>query len=418
MKKIVGIIGTAAVLASSIFAVDLAAKVYMTADVLSGDKDHVELFNLHSADQKDKDALVISANTDNAGAQFQFWYKYDGKSGDAHKGAYEAIDNSWETETTSGYGIKDSANQVIRVRSAYLWFKPIEALKITVGDIDVGNYKEYFDYWKAPIATAWSGDYNGYSSAALASGAGFLCELTPIDGLWIGLAGAAGTDVSSIALSWADGTADDNKFRYNAWGAGVKYDLNGLAGIPLSVGVSWRDNGKDDWKVLAIGADYGNEYAEGLYAMVNGRLRFNEGDNGKLDGITIDNYFKYSVGALKAQLRAPVTIRLADDDPSWLVWSAKVSYALDGFTPYLLIGNDLDNKGAYLFGDGASMWWGKVSPSESFGMQIKPGVSFNVGACSIDVAVKLDVLSKIDNGADHSKVGFKFAVPVELGVEF
>ena len=416
MKKIVGIIGTAAVLASSIFAVDLAAKVYMTADVLSGDKDHVELFKLKSTDQKDADALVLSANTDNAGAQFQFWYKYDGQSNDALEANHYLV-NSWDSEDTSVHGIKDSANQVIRVRSVNLWFKPLDMLKITVGDLDVGTYSEKLHYWKAPIATGYNQYYNGYSSAAVVSGAGFLCELTPIDGLWISLGTAAGTDSSTIVLNWADGTADDNKFRYGAWGAGAKYDLNGLAGIPLSVGVSWRDNGKDDWKVLAIGADYGVLYGEGLYAMLNGRLRFNEGDNGKLDGITIDNFVKFAAGAFKAEVRVPVTIRLADNDPSWLVWSAKVSYALDGFTPYLTLANDLDNKGAYLLGD-SNMWWGKVSFGDSFGMQIKPGVSFNVGACSIDVAVKLDVLSKIDNDADHSKVGFKFAVPVELGVAF
>ena len=378
MKKIVGIIGTAAVLASSIFAVDFAARVYMNADVAAGDKDHVEFFNLKKSNQKDADALVLSANTDNAGAQFQFWYEYVG-----------------------------GEEAALKVRSTSLWFKPLDMLKITVGDLDIGTYSEKLHYWKAPIATAYSQWYNGYSSAAVVSGAGFLCELTPIDGLWISLGTAAGTDSSTIALTWADGVPDDNKFWSGAWGAGAKYDLNGLAGIPLSVGVSWRDNGKDDWKVLAIGADYGVLYGEGLYAMLNGRLRFNEDDNGKLDGITIDNFVKFAAGAFKAEVRAPVTIRLADNDPSWLVWSAKVSYALDGFTPYLMLANDLDNKGAYLLSDAFG---------DSFGMQIKPGVSFSVGTCSIDAAVKLDVLSKIDNNSD--KLGFKFAVPVELSVAF
>ena len=392
MKKIVGIIGTAAVLASSIFAVDFSANVQVKGDVAGfkfvDDKSTITLFGFENTDQKDADALVLSANTDNSGAQFQFWYEYVG-----------------------------GEEAALKVRSTSLWFKPLDMLKITVGDLDVGTYSEKLHYWKAPIANAYSQWYNGYSSTAVVSGAGFLCELTPIDGLWISLGTAAGTDSSTIVLNWADGVPDDNKFWYGAWGVGAKYDLNGLAGIPLSVGVSWRDNGKDDWKVLAIGADYGVLYGDGLYAMLNGRLRFNEGDNGKLDGITIDNFVKFAAGAFKAEVRAPVTIRLADNDPSWLVWSAKVSYALDGFTPYLMLANDLDNKGAYLLGDG-NMWWGKVSFGDSFGMQIKPGVSFNVGACSIDVAVKLDVLSKIDNDADHSKVGFKFAVPVELGVAF
>ena len=374
MKKIVGIIGTAAVLASSIFAVDFAARVYMNADVAAGDKDHVEFFNLKNSDQKDDDALVLSANTDKAGAKFQVWYNYTG-----------------------------SGAEELKVRGANLWFKPLDMLKITVGDIDVGIYGEKLHYWKDPVGAHYTDGWGyQYSNADVATGAGFACELTPIDGLWIGLAGAAGTDSSTIALTWADGVPDDNKFWYGAWGVGAKYDLNGLAGIPLSVGVSWRDSGKDDWKLLGIGADYGVLYGDGLYAMLNGRLRFNEGDNGKLAGITIDNFVKFATGAFKAEVRAPVTIRLEDNDPSWLVWSARVSYALDGFTPYLLLANDLDNTNA--------AWLLSDAFGDTFNMQIKPGVTFNVGTCSIDAAVRLDIPAKGGN--------FKFAVPVELGVKF
>ena len=408
MKKIVGILSAAAVLATSVFAVDLAANVHMTADVLSGDKDHVEFFELNKKEQKDNDALVLSANLDNAGAQFQFWYEYDG-----------------------------SGDMALKVRSTSLWFKPIDMLKVTVGDIDVGIYKEMLHFCKDPNGHkvdlykpsewgGWAYYYNSYSGTAVAAGSGFLCELTPIDGLWIGLALAAGagthsypdwnsSDTASIILTWADGTADENKFKYREWGVGAKYDLNGLAGIPLSVGVSWRDTGKGNFKLLGIGADYGNRWAEGLYAMVNGRLRFNDVRNGEqkgsgtLDGVTIDNYFRYGVGAFEAQLRAPVTIRLTgdDDDPSWLVWSAEVSYRLDGFTPYLLFGNDLNSVGAYDLSD---------KFGDTFGMQIQPGARFSVGACAIDAGVKLEIVSKKDNGNDN--LGFKYSVPVTLDITF
>ncbi|MCR4734084.1 MAG: hypothetical protein K5829_03645 [Treponema sp.] len=400
MKKIVVIIGAAAVLASSVFAVDTAARVYMKGNVASGGKDaDTKFFELQSSNQKDADALVLSANLDNAGAQFQFWYKYDGKSGDASKVGPKVNQESWGDEAEV-MGIKGSANQVIRVRSARLWFKPVDMLKITAGDLDISMYKEMLHWWKDPIGTAWNQYYNGYSGAPVVDGAGFSCELTPIDGLWIALAGAAGTDTATLLIK----NSGDDKLAYNQWGFGAKYNLSAVADLPLSIGVSWRDNGYNDWKVLGIGADYGNPWADGLYAMVNGRLRFNEGDAGKLDGITVDNYFKFTAGAFQAHLRAPVTIRLADNDDSWLVWSAKVQYALDGFTPYFLFGNDLDNKGAWMLSD---------KFGDTFNMQLKPGVATNVGACSIDLAVKIDIPAK-----DDLYGSFAWSVPFELSVAF
>ena len=394
MKKIVGIIGAAAVLASSIFAVDTAARVYMNSDIASGgvDKD-TEFFKLKTSEQKDADALVLSANLDNAGAQFQFWYRYDGK------GQYSTYDDNGTTKL----------NDVIEVRSARIWFKPVDMLKITVGDLDIGMYKEMLHWWKDPIGTKYSPYYNGYSSAPVVDGAGFSCELTPVDGLWIALAGAAGTDTANLTL-----TKDD--FTYAQWGFGAKYSLSAVADLPLSIGVSWRDNGYNDWKVLGIGADYGNAWADGLYAMVNGRLRFNENDGGKLDGITVDNYFKFTAGAFVAHLRAPVTIRTSgnDDDPSWLAWSAKVQYALDGFTPYFLFGNDMNNAGAWALSD---------KFGDTFTMQFKPGVELNVGACSINAGIVLDLAW---GDADHNGTGllqwaakkFTWSVPVEFSVAF
>lgn len=370
MKKIVGILSAAAVLAASVFAVDFSARNYMAGSIAGGDKDSAYIWKINKADQKDADALVLSANLDNAGAQMQFWYNYDGNGA-----------------------------APLNVRNTSIWFKPIDQIKVTVGDLSTKLFGETLHYWKDPAGTAWNQYYNGYSGYGTVEQAGINVEITPIDGLYITAGIAAGTGTNFISF------VKDVDPTIKAYGAGVKYNLNGVAGIPLTVGVEFRSAGSNAENVLGIGASYGGRYAQGFYGMVEARLRMNEGDSGKLDGITINNHFRFATGPFEAQLRAPVTIRTKGDDtdPSWLAYSAKVSYALDGITPYLLLGNDINNAGAYKL---------NKDFADSFGIEIKPGVSLNVGAASIDLAVLIDINGKLfgDNVA--------WSVPFELSLAF
>ncbi|MBR1610206.1 MAG: hypothetical protein IJ672_01760 [Methanobrevibacter sp.] len=382
MKKIVGIIGAAAVLASSVFAVDLAARVYMTGEVVSGssaDGSNVELFKLKSADQKDADALVLSANLDNAGAQFQFWYKYDGTDG----------------------------MQNLSIRSANLWFKPIDQIKITVGDLSVGTLKEQLHWWKDPIganygeAKSWAGKYSSYATV---EAAGVNIDVTPIDGLLITAGIAPGADNAWITFS--------DPISVLAYGVGATYNLQGATDLPITIAASWRDAGKGDTKVLAIGGSYGSAWSDGFYGMLNARFNIGKNDHTwwssdnevSFRGVALDNYFKYTAGAFVAELRAPVIIRFSgnDDDPSYMEFSARVKYALDGFTPYFLFGSDLDNDGEIAFND---------TFGDDFNIELKPGVQCNVGACSIDIAA----LVSIGRGPDRV-IGW--SVPFELSVAF
>lgn len=353
MKKIV--MGIAAVtMAASIFAADFAARTYMTGSLISGssaDGSSVELLKVNEENQKDADALVVSANLDDkAGANFQFWYQY--ASGE---------------------------EKAPKIRNANLWFKPVDQLKVTVGDVSVATINETLHYWKDPIGNSISDSrsWNGkYSSFATVEGSGAITlDITPIDGLWIGAGVAPGAGAAFLTIP-SEGDAT-----YNAYGIGAKYDLAGATDLPIVIAASWRDAGKDAVKVLAIGGTYGARYAEGFYAYLNARLNFNDG----LKGIAIDNHFRFASGAFEAQLRAPVIIRLAgtDEDPSYLEFSGKVSYALDGFTPYLLFGSDINNKGEIAFNNFG----------DDFTLTIQPGVTCNVGACALDVAAKIDISS-------------------------
>ena len=375
MKKIIGILAVAATFASSVFAADFAARAVMEGNIAGGDKDKVTIWSLSEKEQKDADALVVSVNGDNAGAQFQMWYKYDA-----------------------------SGSAPLNIRNTNIWFKPIDMLKVTVGDVSVGTYKEMIDWWKvgsgerADAHQPWT--WSGYASV---EGPGLSLELTPIAGLWLnaGVTAKPGTNFATIGK---------DSFEYAAYGAAAKYTF---ADFPLSAAISWRDAGKGKEKILAVGADYGNNWADGFYGMLNVRMRFENvkyeitdknfvapgqilqrtWDCGTtLSAIVFDNYFKYSVAGLSIQLRAPVTIRMVSDmdgkfkasefgysDPSWMAYELYVSYPIGSVTTYL----DVDNDNAITFND---KFVDKVLQ-----MNIKPGVKFNVGACSFDMGVQISL---------------------------
>ena len=375
MKKIVGILGAAVMLASSVFAADMAAKVYMTGDLASGDADNgVNFFKLNAVDQKDADALVVSANGDNAGAKFQFWYNYDGSG---------------------------KANLV--VRSTSLWFKPIDMVKITLGDVEGDGYTEQIHWWMdatgASLAQAseWDGKWSNYNTA---SGAGFEVEVTPISGLTAKLTVAPGTG-NVFANTKKAGTA--------AYGVSLAYSFADLTGLPISAQLAWRDEGaKRNRSILAVGADYGAALGAGFYGFLNARFYFDSGNadykhtgDNTLRGICLDNYLKYSVGNLKVMACVPVTIRVSgeDGDTSFMTFDFKATYGIGAYTPYLEIMNN-GNAGNYspIAFDG----------SKDFYVAVKPGVTFNVGSCSLDVAFLAEI----------AKDSFKWSVPFTAGVAF
>ena len=376
MKKIVGILGAAVMLASSVFAADMAAKVYMTGDLASGDADNgVNFFKLNAVDQKDADALVVSANGDNAGAKFQFWYNYDG-----------------------------SGKADLVVRSTSLWFKPIDMVKITLGDVEGDGYTEQIHWWQDATgaslaqASAWDGRWSNYNTA---SGAGFEVEVTPISGLTAKLTVAPGTG-NVFANTKIAGTA--------AYGVSLAYSFADLTGLPISAQLAWRDQGaKKAQSILAVGADYGAAFGAGFYGFLNARFYFDSGNKGdyshtgdnKLRGICLDNYLKYSVGNLKVMACVPVTIRVSgeDGDTSFMTFDFKATYGIGAYTPYLEIMNN-GNAGNYspIAFDG----------SKDFYVAVKPGVTFNVGSCSLDVAFLAEI----------GKDSFKWSVPFTAGVAF
>lgn len=395
MKKIVsGIIALAC--ATSMFAVDFAAKVSMEGKVVTGvidinDKNQttaskdstLNFWSLDAVNQYDgKEFLTLTGSGDKSGASVVIGYPYDGKAGMA-----------------------------LTVRAASLWFKPIDMLKVTVGNFEDVTLRETMDYWKVPDGMA-AKDHATYSwsSYATVSGSGVLLECTPIDGLKVTAGVTAETTKNFASLAFNE--KEDET--YGAYGLSATYGLAGLTGLPINVAASWRDEGKDAKKLLAIGGEYGNRYGDGIYALLNTRFRFENFSYTKLDaahgkiytwnteaalqGISFDTMVKYQTGAFTVMGRFPVTIRGlvkdvesngnkatdwgydSKDDPSWMSYEIKASYSLGAFTPYL----DIENDNAVTFT--------KDDIKETaLKMNVQAGVSLNVGACALDVGLKVEV---------------------------
>lgn len=362
MKKIVGIL-TVAAMATSMFAADVAARVVMEGSLAGGDKNSTYVWQLNQKEQKDADAAIIEVNGDKAGAKFQLWYKYTGADAD------------------------------LKVRSTSLWFKPVDSVKVTLGDVSSGPwFGNTLDYWKNPVgssAAAYNSWVARYSSYATVEGAGIMVEVTPVEGLTINGGITAGTDKDN-KKHFFEKAGDTTKVA--KYGIGAMYNI---PNIPLTIGATYRDEGKGADKLVSVGAKYGNAYSDPFHTSINARMRF---ENKKMAGVTIDNYFKYASGALNACLRAPVTIRLGDDS-SYMSFSGKVSYAVEGYVPYFMFGSDLDNNDATLLDKFA----------DTLSLQFQPGVTFNVGACSLDVG------ARINKAANNS---ISWSIPFTAAVTF
>ena len=378
MKKIV--MGAAALLcAASMFAVDFAAKVQMAGSIAKKNGDNVDFITLDKKDQKDADALVISASTDKAGANFQFWYTY---CGGAAPEAKTTADKNEDGSLTGTFTTAITPNSIIQVRSVKLWFKPIDQLKVTVGDVAFSPfYKEHIFWWHGINGGAAVGSWGAFGGDYFA-GAGLTADLS-INSLSVTAALIPGFDAF---------VSTTPNYGYKSWGISAKYAFDGG-----SVGVAFADKGFNEAKTVSLGGEY---TISGLYANVNLGARF--GNSGFLS-FSIDDYLEYSLDALKIQAHLPFVFTKSESTiVPGMYATVKLSYAIDGLTPYFLASTEPD---------GDSGW--TLDNTFKFKMTFQPGVTFNVGAASFDIAFRADV--------DDSKEGnskFEWKIPFSIGVGF
>lgn len=338
---------------ASAMAVDFSGRVVLDADILAGGVNSADKFEVSgpvvkTTNQKDGDALQVNVSGEKAGASFKMWYAADG------------------------------SDDALTVRGANIWFKPIDMLKVSVGNVSAGTYCEQINWWHgltaestANLAT-WGGA-GAWTNKASIDGFGAMVDVN-VGNLWLNAGFAPGADETLFSNGG-----------YGAYGVAAKYTI--MDG--LTAAVSWADNGKDAAKLLKVGADYSNG---GLYAFENVIVNINK------DGVTglgFDTYVAFSAGAFKVQASLPVVIRLTDvaTDNSYMMFDVKASYGFGAATLYCRLA-DTDGPSPIEFSD-----------AMNFAMLINPGVAFNVGECSIDIGVKANVADK-----------FSFSVPVSMSV--
>ncbi len=403
MKKI--ITGIAAVaMAASLFAVDFSATVQVKGDIAYGqateNSSSFNLLGIENTNQKDSDLLEVHFSGDKAGADFKFW-------------------------TT----VKENT---LTVRSLKVWFKPMDMMTVSVGNVGLYLYTERLNWWKVPMAGSvsqfgsWEEKWS--SAAGLKEDLGLTLEVTPIDGLYLGAGVAPGAGSSLLAVSSSkNGDTTTTTDSYLAWGAVAKYTFSDLG---LSIGAAYRDDGKDNVKLLTIGADFSKD---SFYGFLQGKLNFDDHSDGNysfaadkygmtLRGVTIDNYLSYNFGFMNLQATLPVTIRglVAYDtdaekkaDPSYMTARIKASFPIDAITAYVVVGSDEGFNNGPAGSAGKCVWTFDDTFGDNFNIYVNPGVSFNVGACALDIGAEF----AFQNAAD-GKGTFYWAVPFTTKVSF
>ena len=381
MKKIVMGIAAAAC-AVSMFAVDFSATVKMDTEIAAKNGDAVDFLKIKSKDQKDSDALIISGSSDKAGGQFQLWYQYDGTDGgnlyrDLTKLEANKSNGAWENDNLyKPHGL--------RIRNVNLWFKPIDQIKVTIGNVAIDSYKEQIFWWHG-VYGAKPGSWGAFGGEYIGTQAGVKAEIKPIDNLTFEAALFQGIDTAQFSTA--------SGYEYKGYAVKAKYGFDGGSAAAV-----FADKGKDGQKYVAIGADYSG--IAGLYFF--GNLSFNLNKDG-LQGFAFDDYVKYSADALTIQAHLPfVMFKEGNAFKAGMYATLKLSYAMDGFTPYLLCTTEPDGDAGWTFDD-----------SFKFFMTFKPGVTFNVGSAAFDAAFRLDFN---DANAGSAKVNWSVPVGITVGL--
>ena len=339
MKKIVGILAGAAVLASSVFALDASAAI----------KFNGSLFDLSFADGAKPTAIKLEEPKAQKG---------HGQTG---------IDLNVSTDLAgatliigNGYG----GNNNISYQGYKLWVKPADAVKVNFGMLDYCLNKESIDY---------AGCINGTGSEGIAA------DIT-VNALTINLILNPGFN-----NPWFDGSVIGNtavmaKYAADfgtigvafigepqkavaAKAASFKFDeatgtIKAVPAVAAAEGKSFAKN--------TISVGYSNNFdAVSMFADVAMVLTT------ELTNIKADAFAKGSVDAFSYAAYADFDFDVKASKVDAIDAKAKLSYALDACTPYLYVKGDNIQKDVEI--------------------TVKPGVNFNIGAAGVEIAAEVKI---------------------------
>ena len=371
MKKIVGILAAAAVLATSVFAADVSAGVRLEGSLFKydGTTEGVTALTINHNNQFYHAPIAFSISDDKAGGTL--------KLTDLDKN--DVVSRCWS-----------------------IWFKPVDALKITVGEWTGNLNQEKID---------WCNTDSGIG----AEDGTYTVSLTPVDGLSIDVSAVPGFgkpwfkdsksykgDDEAIVAD-KDAKADDKKAAADRLTADKYESTTGTLGFLMHYGADFGTisavfQGESNFKTLKFGAGYANNF-DGLDFFVN-VLGFYASEEFKkvraevwlaksFDAVTFQTFI---VGGynLKGGYDASWwhVGQSGEAEKAFVGATAKLSYAMDGITPYLYF------KSVNFLADPLTM-------------EFKPGFTTKVGCCDIELAADITVAKKVT-----------FDVPVNFKVVF
>ena len=391
MKKIVGILAAAAVLATSVFAADVSAKVKLDGKLLNVDttkeKDGVSAVSIgHNTDESWNPVLKMAVSGDNYGA-----------SVDIYVGAWDATKMG---EWNHGYGLG--------AREWNIWFKPIDVLKIQVGRINENVNQESIDY----DTRLWNYDDQwGYKLEFNFSGFEFNVGFHQGQGeYWFSQAENGDAVIKGLSVLGA----------YNA-------DFGRIAAFA---------DFKDTFETIFVGAGYNNQFGDlrifadaGFKTAKNYKFALKNKWGNKVtvkdaDGkdkdveVTLKDAFfvggdvdvKYNKDAFGVEAYAKLDMllsykdRVADFDNekengTALFFKTKVTYAFDPCTVY------------FYFKDTNLL-------SSTFAADIRLGANGSVGSATWDVCGKIETGKGGANNAITAGNKVNFSIPVSFAVAF
>ena len=368
MKKIVGIVAAAAI-ATSVFAADIASATKISGSLFGYDANKNFTMFTERNDSHDyaNPNFTMSISDDRAGATVKI--------------------------TTNNYGGSDE-KPVLTTQT--IWFKPVDALKLTVGNYDIALNKEQIDWTES--ATGLGG--NGFLATVSVDAFTLDLGLEANEKNWFSKADGAdpaltpffvkaayAADFGNIGgfakITYTPGkaataaVAGKTVYYLDTTDGSVKSKVEGAVAAAPAVDASTE---------ILFGAGYRNNF-NGVDAFLNV-----VGDmNKKLDWIRPELFVSGKADALGYQLFAAPKIYTNSDlkKDAECELLAKVTYALDGgITPYAYF------KDANLL-------------AKDFAATVKVGATGSVGLMGWNCWVQLDVADKTG-----------FSVPFELTVSF
>ena len=367
MKKIVGILAAAAI-ATSVFAADVSAATKIKGNLFS-----------YTNEDKDDKGVVTPTTT----ALFS-------EGNDSHDYAQPNMTFS-VSDDKAGATVKlstDGGDKAVKLTTQTIWFKPVDAFKVTVGNFDVALNKETIKYT---------------NSVTGLGGNGFLFTVD-VSGFTLDLGLSAANE--GFWFSKADGV-DDPAIKSFFIKAGYAADFGTIGGyvefnrstrLPVyechdayfGLGTP-KDGAISD---IHFGAGYANNF-DGINVFVNvAGFMADKFEWVRPEAFVSGNLDAFGFSAFVAPLIiVDSDTKIEGDKSIGCEVIAKVTYALDGITPYAQF---LDHNVL----------------AEKFTSTIEIGASGSVGVMG------WKAWAEIKTGCGTSKDKVNFAVPFELTLSF